>query len=103
MSTVGPPGAPSVIDFPMYFFILSTISKSLTKYSSVKLSDYFEDVLGTTESSVTIRRNGSLLVKAATGLKSFILSSLQFLDVLVVSTPDYIKNTSKGTIFAYTC
>ena len=46
-------------------------------------------------------RNGSLLIRATSCQQSQVLSSLAYLgDMPIISKPDDVRNTSKGTVYA---
>src|SRR5678816_2809943 len=95
-----PPGMSADMSFPMYYILRSTTSKTLTEHITILLSRALEKALGVEDPPGTLMRNGSILVKAANRNQSSILSSLTSLgDVPIISTPDDIRNTSKGTIY----
>ena len=95
-----PPGMSADMSFPMYYILRSATSKTLTEHRTIPLSRALEKALGVEDPPVTLMRNGSILVKAANRNQSSILSSLTSLgDVPIISTPDDIRNTSKGTIY----
>ena len=96
-----PPGLPADTSFPMYYLLRSTTTKHLTEQRTVLLSNALENALGVEDPPVTLMRNGSLLVQATTRNQSSILSSLTSLgDTPIITTPDEIRNTSKGTIYS---
>lgn len=97
-----PPGVPMNLSFPMFFILRSTTSKALAEYSPMKISDALVKVLNTTiKPPISKLHNGALLVKALTKQQSSALSNLtSLIDIPITSTPDKIRNTSKGTIFA---
>lgn len=96
-----PPGVSAFASYPLYFYLNSTTSRPLTSSSHLVLSEALEEVLRSHEVQATPMRNGSILVRAASRAQSQVLSSLSRLgNISVISTPDDVRNTSKGTIYA---
>src|SRR5678816_744943 len=96
-----PLGSPAFDTYPLYFYLSSPTSQPLTSRSHLVLSDALDYVLSSTDHQATPMRNGSLLVRAASRHQSQLLASLSYLgDLPVVSTPDDVRNTSKGTVYA---
>lgn len=96
-----PPGVPSNLSYPLYFYLHSPSSRPLTDTSQLILSESLEAALQTPEPNATYMRNGSILVRAASRTQSQVLSSLSHLGKIpVISKPDDVRNTSKGTIYA---
>ena len=95
-----PPGV-SGQSYPLYFYLHSASSRPLTAFSHLLLSEALEDALRTSEAQATPMRNGSILVRASSRSQSQILTSLSHLgEIPIVSKPDDVRNTSKGTIYA---
>src|SRR5215469_12310667 len=96
-----PPGCPTDPHLPVYFKITSASASPLTTHCPLRLSEALETVLGTDDPQARLQRDGTLLVTATSSHQSKVLTTLHSLGPHPIAcTPDALRNSSKGTIFA---
>src|SRR5215469_4804479 len=96
-----PPGYPSHPNLPIFFKLTSASVTPLTSHCPLRLSEALEKALDTDDPHARLQRDGTLLVTATSCHQSHVLSSLRSLGPHPIAcTPDTLRISSKGTIFA---